>query len=341
MAAKITAKKPADAESGIIPLKKGTKQEILEAYETLLTQVQEQKSQDPIQLKSEETTRTIIEKTEASPLEKVIQGFSDLKISVVKAVDILSEKLTQEMEQFTTIQKAVAIKKEELEALYGIRSQADSLSALVLAYQEKNRQLEDAYQAAKQRVEREKEAEEYAYTTWKDQLQKKQEREAEDIAYQTQLQRQKDQDEYEARKSALEKELEVKRETAEKVLKERENAVTQKEREFTELKEQVTRFPQELEAGKEEIRIRVTTDIETAYKHQTALAQLEIAGERNLYQQRIHSLEEKIKEQAALIKDLSEKASEAELKVQGIAIKAIEGAGQQRIYHLKTEETAR
>jgi hypothetical protein len=71
--------------------------------------------------------------------------------------------------------------------------------------------------------------------------------------------------------------------------------------------------------------------IEFKYKHQAELTDREIEGERKLAQQTIAALEKKISEQEEQIRQLTQRAGEAGLQVQQIAIKAIEGAGSTRI----------
>src|SRR3990167_8887062 len=66
--------------------------------------------------------------------------------------------------------------------------------------------------------------------------------------------------------------------------------------------------------------------IETKYKYQIDLNNKEIEGERNLNQQVVASLKDKIKEQDTFIIELSQRANDSTKQVQSIALKALEGS---------------
>jgi hypothetical protein len=65
--------------------------------------------------------------------------------------------------------------------------------------------------------------------------------------------------------------------------------------------------------------------------NESELTLREIDGERKLNKQMVLSLETKIKEQQEQIRQLTQKANEAGLQIQSIAVKAIEGASGQRL----------
>lgn len=60
--------------------------------------------------------------------------------------------------------------------------------------------------------------------------------------------------------------------------------------------------------------------------------QKEMENEQKLYHQRVTGLEAKITQQEQHIKELTESAHRAGRQVQEIAVKAVEGAAQQRTY---------
>ena len=92
----------------------------------------------------------------------------------------------------------------------------------------------------------------------------------------------------------------------------------------SEFKSKVDQFPNELENTIQETEKSVIDRIELKYKHQSEIAQKEMEGERNLNKQMILSLENKIKEQADQVKQLTQKVNDSGQQVQTIAIKAIE-----------------
>ncbi len=73
-------------------------------------------------------------------------------------------------------------------------------------------------------------------------------------------------------------------------------------------------------------------------RHEKKLSAKEVEGDRKLSQQTIGALEKKLEEQEEQIRRLTQRADEATLQVQNIAVKAIEGALSTRIITEKSKE---
>ncbi|HYW93968.1 MAG TPA: hypothetical protein VE870_00100, partial [Bacteroidales bacterium] len=71
-------------------------------------------------------------------------------------------------------------------------------------------------------------------------------------------------------------------------------------------------------------------ELNTQYEYEKNLAEKEKQSEVQLLKQTISSLENKIKEEETLIKQLNEKTNVAGEQVQTIALKALEGAANSR-----------
>lgn len=224
------------------------------------------------------------------------------------------------------------IEKKYLEEIFNIKVGADSLSALLQAQKEKKEAFEQEMEAKRIQWKQEQENYELQKKERDAQIKKERESEQEEYNYNLKLQRKKDADQYAAQKLEFEKELANKKAAVEKELAEREALVTAREKEFAELKAKVEAFPSELDRVIKETEKFVTEKIELKYKHQAELASKEIEGERKLNKQMIASFESKIKEQEELIRQLTQKANDAGIQVQNIAIKAIEGASLQRSF---------
>jgi PAS domain S-box-containing protein len=195
---------------------------------------------------------------------------------------------------------------------------------------------------AQKRVQWKKEQDEYeAGKKERDaQMKKERTREEEEYAYDLQLTRKKDSDEYEAKKAGLEKELTDRKASYERELAEREQAVALSEKELEQMRAKVESFPKELERALMETEKTITERFEFKSRHEKELMAKEIEGERKLSQQTIEALEKKIEEQGEQVRQLTQRANEATLQVQNIAIKAIEGASSSpRIIAERTKET--
>lgn len=311
---------------------KSTKNELLEAYNEALEKIKELKSTDrKVEKKKEEEKKIIESAIEQSP-ETIIKSLGEIKLGTVKAIDGIGETLIAEHRKLTELQQAIDIEKKYLEEIFDLKAGADSLSALLQAQKEKKESFEQEIEAKRIQWKQEQENYEFQKKERDAQIKKEREREQEEYNYNLKLQRKKDADQYAAQKLELEKELANKKAAVEKELAEREALVTAREKEFAELKAKVEAFPVELDKGIKETEKSVTEKIELKYKHQAELAAKEIEGERKLNKQMIASFESKIKEQEDLIRQLTQKANDAGIQVQNIAIKAIEGASPQRSF---------
>jgi hypothetical protein len=321
--------------------KQSTKDEILGAYNELLIKVKEQKIADRKVEKRKEDEEKIVESALQTSDEKILKGLAELKLEFVKRVDSIGEQLMSEHKKLLELRQAIEIEKQFLDEIYDIKVNVDTLSALLAAQKEKRADFEADMEEKKtafeedmvdKRVQWKQEQEAFeAQRKERDALLKKErQREEDDFNYNLQLARKKDADQYEARKSAQEKDLADRKAVAEKELSEREALVAAKEQELADLRGKVESFPAELQRVKQETEQAVTERIEFLYKHNAELSTKEIEGERKLNKQMVVSLEAKIKEHEELIRQLTQKASDAGLQVQEIALKAIEGASAQR-----------
>jgi hypothetical protein len=316
---------------------KSTKNEIMEAYNELLVKVREQKSLDAKAVKKETEEKEVVKAALENSVEHIVKRHADLKLEIVNSMDSLEEKLIKEYKKLTELQQAIEVQTKLLHELFQITAEADSLAALMLAQQEKedafDRQMEQKKgdfeaEMAQKRAQWKKDQDEYemARKEREAQLKKERTREEEEYAYDLQLTRKKDSDEYEAKKAGLEKELTDRKASYERELAEREQAVVLREKELEELRVKVESFPKELERAIKETEKTITERFEFKFRHEKELTAKEIEGERRLSQQTIEALERKIEEQGEQVRQLTQRANEATLQVQNIAIKAIEGA---------------
>ena len=332
---------------------KSTKSQILQAYNEALAKLKEAKQEDrKIEKKKEEESKIVKQASENS-VEKIVNGISRAKIEIMNALDEVGEKLTSEFKKLEELQKAIELETNYLHEIYDIKVNADALSALLLAQKEKKTSFEEEIESKRASFEDEMlqkklqwKLEQENYENQKKerdvQLKKDRQREEEEYNYNLQLKRKKDADVYNEQKTKLEKELIDKRTAAEKELSERETSIAAKEKELSELKVKVEQFPKELDNAVKETEKSVIEKIEFKYKHQAELGQKEIDGDRNLNKQIIASLENKIKEQAEQIKQLTQKVNDSGQQVQTIAIKAIEStagsAAAQRMFTANYEK---
>lgn len=327
---------------------KNTKNEILDAYEELLKKQQEKKTDEPKKVQELQKQETVVKNASGLSTEGIVKDVSDLKINLSSALDKLSEGFIAEFRKFEELQKAIQIEKQQLEDLYQLSVSTDSLSVMLLAQKEKKEQfelemtnrrkeMEDQIKSEKTLFETDiadrklslKKLQEEAQQKQKEeaeQLQKNRKREEEEYGYALKTNRKKETDSYDEKKEKLEKELADKKAAFEKDFTERELNIKQAESELNELRKKNAAFPAELEKAVKAAVENATEKLETNHKFEKELREREVSGELKLKTQIIETLQSKIKDMEASLKDYAQKAMSAEASVKDIALRAIDSS---------------
>jgi hypothetical protein len=316
---------------------KSKKSDILDAYENLLKQVRKEKQVNPQEEKEKQQNKSLIETVSKHTPKNMIGSIAELKILIGNNLDLLEQKLLEEYRKLNDLQESIKIESKNIEELYGIKKNSDSLATLILAQKNLKDEFELEIKNKKEEFDEEMEETKKSWRKKKEEMEKeykelqqinetRKRREEEEYNYNLQLARKKDQDTYEERMGNLEKDLLDKKIKFEKESSEREKLLSEKEKEFEDLQQQVTMFPDKINEviGKTEEKTR--NEMEKKFNYDINLASREQEGEMKLKQQIIESLKNRINEQDKLIDELTKKASVANSQVQSIALKAVEGA---------------
>ena len=312
---------------------KSTKDQILSAYNEVVDLLQENHMQNPQEEKKKADEREVVQKSSQASLEGIVSHLANLKITLTKQVDTLSEGLVGEFDKLTELKQAIAIEQRHLQELYEIKETAHTLSALLLLQKEQTEKFELKIKAEQEQFAKDMEDKkitwnkkqadlETSYTELKEKLEKQRKREEEEYKYALEISRRQESQDYALKKELLERELEEKRQD----LIQKEALLDSRLQEVNELKEKVGKFPEELAKEIEKTVHDITQKLEEHHKFAVTLKDKEIEGERNLLLQKITSLEAKVKEQAALIVQLTQKANDSIDQVQAIACKALEAS---------------
>lgn len=320
---------------------KSTKQEMLEAYQSLAKQIEEKRGAElaPERRLEERRTEEALKVAATVAPDGIDREIGQLKAEIGKFLADIADRLGAESNKFRSIQKAVQSKENELKELYGIEKAAVSLAALLEAQNQKRSEFES--QMARQREElqgeitflraewdKEKKARE-AELKERDAVEKKaREREREEFTYIFKRDQQAIKDKLADEKVTLEKEIKLRRETADKELAEREKAIGERERELAELRTKVAAFPKELETAVAQAVKEAIEKLKLEAKNREELLRKEFEGERNVLTAKNDSLEKAGKDLVLANAKLAQQLEAAYQKVQVIAEKTVEGTSQ-------------
>ena len=316
-----------------------TKQEMLEAYNVVLKQLEAQREAElkPEKKMEEKKAKEVIQVAESMSSEGVSREISNLKIETSKTLAQISDRLEEEVNKFRAIQSAITLKEKELQELYEIEKSAVTLAALIESQNQKRQAFESEMAEKKEalsqeiealRAEREKEKNDYeAETKERDMAEKKRrDREKEEYEYSFKREQKLTKDKFEDEKAKLEKEILIKKGQMENELKGREKAIAEKEEELNELRKKVAAFPKEMETAIAKAVKETTEKLTLEAKNREELQKKEFVGEKNVFTTRIESLEKAVREQSEQITKLTQQLEKAYQQVQEIAIKTIEGS---------------
>jgi hypothetical protein len=322
---------------------KNTKQEVLESYQALVKQLEEKRQAElnperKLDDKKAEEALKVAATVAAEGIDREIGG---LKSEVGKMLTELSEKLAAEASRFRSLQKAVEAKEGELREVYGIEKAASALAALIESQNRKRQEFEA--ESTRQREELQAEMDD-ARLAWQKERQtheteireretaekKARDREKEQFDYAFKREQQALRDKLNDEKATLEKDLRVKKEAAEQDFAERERVLVEKETELNTLRARAAAFPKELETAVDRA-IKETSDrLKLEAKNREDLLKKEAEGERNVLTTRIESAEKLLKDLGEQNARLNKQLEAAYQKVQEIAEKTVESAGQSR-----------
>ena len=323
-----------------------TKQEMLDAYTDLLTQMEEKRetSATPEQKVAERVVNEAVSVADTLTTDGIIREISTLKGEVGKVLTTLSDRLEQESTRYEAVKRAIAEKEKELTEIYEIQKAASSLSALIEAQSIKKEEYESDMAERKETLTREIEEIKAQWQTEKAQRAaelkeleateaKKRIREKDDFEYNLQRDRLSAKDAFEKEKTGfaeekerLEREIALRREQTDREFGEREQSIARQEQELADLRARVAACPKELETTvAREVKLAIDK-VQTEAKFRLELLQKQFEGERNVLESKIISLEALVKDQAARISNLGEQVEKSYVQVQAIAVKAVEGS---------------
>ena len=322
---------------------KNTKQEMLEAYQALAKQLEAKRQAElnPERKIEERKAEEALKVADAVASDGIDREIGGLKSEIGKMLADVSEKLSAEAVRFRSVQKAVEIRARELQELYGIEKSASALAALIEAQNQKRRDFE--LEMAKQREELKREIDETRLQWQKERQTHEAEIRERDAAEKKAREREKEQFEYAFKreqgalrdklndeKAILEKELRLKKESTEKELAERERVLAEKETELNTLRAKAVAFPKELDDAVNKAVKEATDKLKLEAKNREDLLKKEFEGERNVLTTRIESMEKTLKDVTDQNARSSKQLEAAYQKVQEIAEKTIESAGQSK-----------
>lgn len=300
----------------------------------------------------------MVQTADTSIAQGVISKINGLIGETSKALTDIAAKLEGETERYNKLKKAIEIKEAELRELFEIEKSAFTLAALVEAQKQQRISFEDEMARRKELLELEIsqvkagwESQKKQYTEelkdQKEQEEKRRRREKDEYEYRLNREKEQKTNAFTDEINKLDKELHEKRDefnkqtkAKEAELKEREQAVGEREKVMNDLQTKVDAFPGVLERAVEKAIAEVTLKItsEAAKNEQLLIKGFE--GEKNVLQAKLDAFEQALASQKKQIDKLTEQLESAYGKVQDIAVRAVAGSNRQNAPSMMTKTSS-
>lgn len=270
-------------------------------------------------------------------ITNTIQALAHIKSGFGGAVSNLSEQLITEATKLEVVRNKIDLEKTELKELHKLTEVEEStIDTLIEQYQTNSKKFAEQLsqqqesdrlelETLKQSWAKEKENHSRFIKTRNEEYRKATQRAKEEYEYNLDLARDLDEEEYEQHKKQQQQELESTRQELLKQWQEKEATIAQQEQEYTEAKEKVAAFEEQLRSKIKQAKEEGKGIGNYQGKIKADLRTREIEGETQNYQLRVESLEDTIEHQENRINKLSQQLDSSLQQVQDLAVKAIEG----------------
>jgi hypothetical protein len=124
-----------------------------------MNKLKNQDKEKPAQIKEKEVQKETVKKASENTVENIVKNISELKLGISGVLDKVEDELINEFKRLNQIHDAILIEQKNLQDLYQISTNADSLAAMLMAQREKKEQFE------KEISEKKKLSEEHILTT--------------------------------------------------------------------------------------------------------------------------------------------------------------------------------
>lgn len=344
------------------PTSRDTKTDILEQYDQLFDEQKkllsqlEQLKKDKESLEKKVPTEMEISKPVKKELEEkmkekevatskiatmtqIVEELQSIRSGFGKAVNELSAQLVAEASTLAALQDGITDETNQSKLLYDLEVTTETLNRLIHEYTEKSSAFEQEAQQKQQAFEIEmleknknwqNEQEEHNRTV-KEQNESTElniKREEIEYRYNLEQQRKLNSEDFELKLKKLQRDLDSFDADKKKEWNEREMEIAEQEQEFEALKQRVEKFPEELEAMIKNAKVTASQAVQREAQIKIDLRAKEVDGEKRVYETRIKSLEEILKNQVQQIQALSARLDATLKQSQALAMKAIEGASQ-------------
>lgn len=277
-----------------------TKQEIIDSYQDLLKKYENIKNNTLLKDDKKETKQIKLEIKESD----IFSEIESIKLSFIKELSNITTTLSQKIEEIKNLEENIENEKKYLEQVLWIKTQAESLYALIDMQKQKQDEFEQEMNNKKREFKKQEDEWKFNF----DQLKQKE-------TYEQEIKK-------EEQKRRFEQEIQKKIDD----LKIREEEIKTKETEYKKLEQEVVRLEKELENISSKLEEQITDKIKSEFDREKILLLKDFELKEKMYEIENKNLSSKIEELQKQNTILQKAVDNSTQKIEQLASKVVESS---------------
>lgn len=328
---------------------KSTKKQILDAYQASIAEIKKLKADqlDPKEAKARSRAKEVAEATTPEVVTDVLDELSAFTQRVPNYINETVSVIRGHADKMAELREALEIQKNELQELYDISAEADTLAALVDTKRKVKADLDESIDDVKKGWAEEREETQKRHAREAEEAEQAHNRRISEWEYEFKRQVKMKKDELDDSLAARKRDFDSDMAREEKVLAERREELEKREATMTEIETKLTAMEQELVRIKEarEVELQAVKEeakakAKTSYAIETNALKKSHEAEVSILAAKVESLELQLRTVHEENSALSIKLDEAYEKIQAVAVKSLESQGNARMVEMSRSMAA-
>lgn len=259
------------------------------------------------------------EEVAGQTVDKMVASLAKVEVDLGKGLLGVKQLLTEQLNEYTQLEDAIQAAEQRLEEIQGKEIVAQALKDIIAEYEAKKTKLEEDYKSRKEETESELKSLADRKKEEEEKIKREREKEQSAYEYKRDADRQRERFEYEEIKRSRDRDERIKREEEEENLSRREKALADSEKELAELRLKADSFDEEVKNKVEAEKGKLHGIFKKEFEHKAAVAQTEHNAAVQILTAERNSAQERVSRLEVEIEKLHGQLATATEKIQAMA----------------------
>lgn len=279
-----------------------------------------------------------VEKTAAGmSVEKTVKDLASVGLSAKRALDQVTESMTEAIDDLQSVSNAVELKRKELLALHEVDVAATSVRDLVEEHEDKQAEFNDAMVQTREAWTKEQAAHAKSVIERNQELEKARKREHDDYDYKVSRDRKMAQDKFEEGLAKRAKDVKEKEEALLLNWNKRENELKEQEADLASFKQQVAEMPETIKKEVAKAEAIVRNSVTKEFANKVALSESNFAADKRVLELQVATMQANLTDKDRTIAELQAQLKASQERVTKIASDAFESVSGKQALSVATQ----